>query len=160
MGEFEKEKFLVINRKRFEELNDQTSCGCGSREAMCGCFDFGDCKEVEQLKKAIEKFNKAYKERVGEAISQRYYVVNQDEPYANNILNIILKKKKVVYETQWAAKDIEKKYPHGWGFESPLVEFPRDTDPVKCADICRKELSNDEFECIGVIARKVLTDIN
>ena len=64
-------------------------------------------------------------------------------------------KKKVVYLTQWAAKDSNKEYPHGWGFEPPIVEFPQNMD---AADVSRhvKELSNDEFECIGATAREFI----
>lgn len=61
----------------------------------------------------------------------------------------------VVYETQWRPKDEEKEYPHGWGFVPPLVVFPIGADPVECADFCRKELSNAEFDCIGAHPRKV-----
>ena len=72
----------------------------------------------------------------------------------------IIKMKKVIYETQWVVKDSSKEYPHGWGFTAPLVEFPQDADPVWCAEICRKELSNDEFECINAIPKPVLTNIH
>jgi hypothetical protein len=57
-------------------------------------------------------------------------------------------KKKVVYLTQWVAKDRTKEYPHGYGFIAPVVEFPMDMDAAECVEACR-ELSNDEFECIG-----------
>lgn len=65
-------------------------------------------------------------------------------------------KQKTIYETKWAPRDIQKEYPHGWGFIAPLVEFPQDTDPVWCAEMCRKYLSNEEFECIGAIPRKLV----
>lgn len=63
---------------------------------------------------------------------------------------------KVIYETQWVAKDSNKEYPHGWGFTPPLVEFEQGVDPVWCVEVCRKELSNDEFECINAIPKKVI----
>ena len=65
-----------------------------------------------------------------------------------------------IYETQWIAKDKTKQYPHGFGFVAPLVEFPSDADPVWCAEICRKNLSNDEFECINAVAKKVIRNIH
>ena len=65
-------------------------------------------------------------------------------------------KKKIVYETQWVARDDQKEYPHGWGFTAPLVEFPQDADPAWCGEMCRKHLSNEEFECIGATPRGVI----
>lgn len=64
--------------------------------------------------------------------------------------------KKVIYETKWAARDKNKEYPHGWGFDAPLVMFSHDSDPVWCADYCKRYLSDEEFECIGVIPRQLL----
>ena len=63
---------------------------------------------------------------------------------------------KVVYETKWVARDKSREYPHGWGFDAPLVEFAQDVDVAIVGKICREELSNAEFECIGVIPRKCL----
>ena len=65
-----------------------------------------------------------------------------------------------IYKTQWVAVDTNKKYPHGWGFEAPLVEFPDDADPVWCAKICVEVLSNDEFTCINATHQKLLTNIH
>lgn len=59
--------------------------------------------------------------------------------------------KKVIYQTQWVARDKEKEYPHGWGFTPPLVEFPQDWDPAVCIRECAV-LSDPEFECIGATA--------
>lgn len=64
--------------------------------------------------------------------------------------------KKIVYETQWIARDSEKKYEHGWGFTPVLVEFPQDADPAWCAQMCMINLSNEEFECIGATPRKLI----
>ena len=57
----------------------------------------------------------------------------------------------IIYKTQWVQVDKEKEYPHGWGFEAPLVEFPADADPAWCSRICQEKLSNEEFRCIGAI---------
>lgn len=65
-------------------------------------------------------------------------------------------KKKVVYITEWIARDSKKEYPHGWGFEPPIVQFPNDADPAWVGEICRQNLSNDEFECIGAIPRLLM----
>lgn len=64
-------------------------------------------------------------------------------------------KKKVVYLTQWVAKDKNKEYPHGWGFEPPLVEFSQDMDAAEAAKHCR-ELSNDEFECTWATPKELI----
>lgn len=64
-------------------------------------------------------------------------------------------KKKVVYLTQWLAKDKNKEYPHGFGFEAPIVEFPQDMDAAEASKYCM-ELFNPEFECIGATARELI----
>lgn len=70
------------------------------------------------------------------------------------------RKKKIIYQTQWVAKDENKVYEHGWGFTPPLVEFPQDADPAWCAEICRIYLSGDEFECLGAIPIAVYDGIS
>lgn len=59
--------------------------------------------------------------------------------------------KKVIYSTQWVAKDATKEYSHGWGFMSPYVECPQDMDVAEACLRIKELLSNEEFECIGVI---------
>ncbi len=63
---------------------------------------------------------------------------------------------KVVYETKWRQKNPLTEYPHGWGFDAPLIMFDQDSDPVWCNDYCKRYLSDEEFECIGAIPRKLL----
>lgn len=64
-------------------------------------------------------------------------------------------KKKIVYITQWVARNPQKEYPHGWGFEPPVVEFNQNIDPAEASKHCQ-ELSTDEFECIGGIPREII----
>ena len=64
--------------------------------------------------------------------------------------------KRIVYETLWLAKDKTKEYPHGWGFDSPLVEFPQDADPAWVIQMCMK-FSNEEFECYGVMPKRLIS---
>lgn len=64
--------------------------------------------------------------------------------------------RKVIYKTQFVALDEKKEYPHGWGFEPPLVEFPKHITTREAFDICQRELSNDEFKCIGAIPQKLI----
>lgn len=74
-------KFLVINYKRFQELDevDNTSDWSYNHPAN------------KMLRKAITEWEEAYKNDTGKKLDQKYYVVNQDEPYANEILAIIEK---------------------------------------------------------------------
>jgi hypothetical protein len=65
-----------------------------------------------------------------------------------------------IYLTQWTAVDPNKEYPHGWGFQPPLVEFPSDADTVWCVKTCMEVLSNEEFRCIGATPQQVLTNIH
>ena len=76
MAEYE-EKFIVINRKRFDELNEYAET-------------WREHPAVENLKKALEDFTEAYEGDYGKSLDQKYYVVNQDEPYAENVIKIIL----------------------------------------------------------------------
>ena len=71
-----KNKFLIINHKRFEELNDATE-------------DYN--KEVRALQVAIDNFKIAYEKRVGKKLDQKYFVCNQDEPYAQDVIDVILR---------------------------------------------------------------------
>ena len=78
MAEYE-EKFIVINKKHIEELND-----------ICGGAFFQGATEILILEKALDDFRKAYEENTDKLLNQKYYVVNQDEPYAKNIIKFIL----------------------------------------------------------------------
>lgn len=90
------DKFIVINKKRFDELNENTrNSNCNCREAMCiheSSFP-SDCKEIQVLNKALLNFKKAYELRVHRKMNQKYIVCNQDEPYFKRIKNIILNNK-------------------------------------------------------------------
>ena len=86
------EKFIVINKKHLKELDENTRySNCNCREANCPHeLMFPPlCKEIKALNKALKKITKAYENRVGKKLNQKYYVVNQDEPYAKEILNIL-----------------------------------------------------------------------
>jgi hypothetical protein len=68
-----------------------------------------------------------------------------------------MKNKKVIYETLWTtAPGNTKEYPHGWGFDAPLVYFPQDADPAWCGQMCMKHLSNEEFTCYGAVPKTLL----
>ena len=78
-----KEKFLVINWKRMEEIND-------------GFYKSKyfpppeDSPPVKRLTKALKEFSEDYEDYTGNKLNQKYYVCNQDEPYAQDVIDIIL----------------------------------------------------------------------
>jgi hypothetical protein len=74
------EKFLVINFKRFNELN-----------SVFPRYEHDqDCKPVGNLITALRRFQKNYEKHTGKDLDQKYIVCNQDEPYADDVWNIIL----------------------------------------------------------------------
>ena len=72
--------FIVINKKKFEEMN---------KLAPGIITDMNT--DVDDFIKALDKFNSAYTQVTGKENNQKYHVCNQDEPYAFKILEIILK---------------------------------------------------------------------
>lgn len=72
MAEYE-EKFIVINTKRFIELNEPMSF-CREHPAIL------------ILQEAWEDFKEAYERDTGKVLNRKYYVVNQDESYADNVI--------------------------------------------------------------------------
>ncbi len=93
MAKYE-EKFLVINFKRFDELNNKCSQGT---------FGFIPNQAVLSLMEALNNFKETYEANV-KPLDQKYYVCNQDEPYAQEVFDIILKG-----ETDKETKQIESK---------------------------------------------------
>ena len=77
----DQEKFIVINRKRFDELlaSDPTDDSWAAK------------KKIRSLKVAIENFVYHYELTTGKKMDQKYIVCNQDEPYAEEVAEIILK---------------------------------------------------------------------
>ena len=73
MSEFDENKFIVINKKRFNELE--------SEEGIITGLALIDC---------ISRFRRAYEKDTGKKMNQRYIVCNQDEPYAEKVKAIIL----------------------------------------------------------------------
>lgn len=71
---FDEEKFIVVNTKRFNEMNNLH----GSTHPA-----------VIQFLRAIRDFNIAYENTTLKAMDQKYVVVNLDEPYAPEVVRII-----------------------------------------------------------------------
>ena len=77
------DKFIVINKKRFDELDNAVA----EWSIVKGAGD--------RLMKAIQKFVDRYKWYVaGKSMDQKYIVCNQDEPYAEEVARIILEGEK------------------------------------------------------------------
>jgi hypothetical protein len=78
------EKFIVINKKIFEEIN--SSNGNNPKNI----FD-EDFLSVKLFKIALENLVDDYERRMKKPLLNKYYVCNQDEPYAKKVIDIILK---------------------------------------------------------------------
>jgi hypothetical protein len=72
------EKFIVINKNKIMELAEKEK----------NLPDYS--KKATLLLRAIDCFCDAYKKYTGKKLNQKYYVCNQDEPYAKKIIDIIL----------------------------------------------------------------------
>lgn len=65
------EKFIVINTKRFDEMG-------------------GLLPVVKELLDKISNLERVYEVMTNRKMDQKYYVVNQDEPYADEVFRLIL----------------------------------------------------------------------
>jgi hypothetical protein len=77
------DKFIVINRKRFDEINENSDLGFPPV--------LENHPEIHKFLNALKQFNEVYESIVGKPINQKYIVINQDEPYAEEVWNIIKK---------------------------------------------------------------------
>lgn len=104
MAEFEPDKFIVINRKNLGCLN----------ETDYGVF----CNIIAQL--AVN-----YEARNGKPLDHKYYVCNQDEPYAQKVLDVILegeREKETTCDIEKVCYVIDKKYSSDCGQQSGIVK--------------------------------------
>ena len=69
-------KFIVINWKRLREIAEAGYAG----EIAAG-----------KLRRAIALFRDDYEKFTGKKMDQKYIVCNQDEPYADQVAEIILR---------------------------------------------------------------------
>lgn len=85
--EFE-EKFIVINKKRLVELLEHAELsGLDGRKPYPVKYAR---TAITQLENGIKTFVEEYKNQLCEFPENKYLVCNQDEPYAEDILDIIL----------------------------------------------------------------------
>ena len=71
-----KEKFIVINRKRLAELNEVSANNMVHNS-------------VSTFISALKDLRISYESDVGRAMDQKYFVCNQDEPYAIAVFRLI-----------------------------------------------------------------------
>ncbi len=82
MAEYE-EKFIVINKKRFPEMIEARK-HAGKMELRY------PVKLIENLEDAVHMFRECYETVTSKELNQKYYVCNQDEPYAQKVIEVIL----------------------------------------------------------------------
>lgn len=82
MAEYE-DKFVVINKKRVVELNE---CTPQDKDSLV----VHEHPVALNLESALKLFKDSYESDVGKPLDQKYYVVNQDESYAKNVIRFIL----------------------------------------------------------------------
>ena len=75
------DKFIVINKKRFKELNEAYH---SKKHSIFGH------PVLHQLGAALDALQISYKRMTGNPMDQKYIVCNQDEPYAEEVARIIL----------------------------------------------------------------------
>jgi transcription initiation factor IIE alpha subunit len=80
--QLDNDKFIVINKKRFEELNKAAEISPNGY--------FRNHWAVLKLKIAVDEFTEAYERHTGKKLDQKYIVCNQDEPYADKVAALIL----------------------------------------------------------------------
>jgi len=79
MKEFNEDMFIVINKKRFQEI-----------AFIDGYLNFHDDPVVQKFYTALCDLAKSYLLLTGFRMDQKYIVCNQDEPYAEQVKAIIL----------------------------------------------------------------------
>ena len=73
---FNENKFVVVNTKRFNEMNEVTQ---------------SIHPAVENFFKALSALNVAYENVMGKPMDHKYIVVNVDEPYSSQVMELIVK---------------------------------------------------------------------
>lgn len=78
------EKFIVINEKRFDEILESVK----NENKYDKLYAEG---VIKHFLGSLELLNYWYKTFTGKELDQKYYVCNQDEPYAQEVIDIILR---------------------------------------------------------------------
>jgi hypothetical protein len=80
--QLENDKFIVINKKRFKELNEAAKISPNGY--------FTNHEAIIKLNIALHEFVIAYERHTKRKLDQQYIVCNQDEPYADKVAALIL----------------------------------------------------------------------
>lgn len=72
---FDENKFIVVNTKRFNEMNTITQ---------------SIHPAVENFFKALKTLHYAYESVTGKSMDRSYIVVNTDEPYSSKVMELIV----------------------------------------------------------------------
>lgn len=78
------DKFIVINKKRFEEMYHRNW-----KEHPDDVVWIHGKTIINRFKDSFNKFVTAWEQCTGKEMNQKYIVINQDEPYAEEVWNII-----------------------------------------------------------------------
>ena len=88
MIEYEDNKFIVINRKHLAEAEREyrkTDIAKLHSKKMEVPHRF-----IQNLFNTLSFFSEFYNNQTGKVLNQSYYVCNQDEPYAQKVIDVIL----------------------------------------------------------------------
>jgi hypothetical protein len=84
------EKFIVINTKIFDEMEKEDWILKKHPEFTYKSF-WPSRKKKEAFLNALEDLKDWYEILTKKKLNQKYYICNQDEPYAKEVIDIILK---------------------------------------------------------------------
>lgn len=77
-------KFIVINKKRFREMLEEA-------EKAGGIAPIYAMEKMQDLEDSLALFQDAYERIVGKKMNQKYISINEDEEYAQEVVDIIFK---------------------------------------------------------------------
>lgn len=82
------EKFIVINEKILKKLTDKYNKECGKANLLA---NKREVYQVEDFRSKLQALTVVCYEELGIDLSaKKYYVCNQDEPYAQKVIDTIL----------------------------------------------------------------------
>ena len=97
-------KFIVINIKHIKQLQERVQPNwLGEKKPH---------PAIVNLEKALTRFANVYERTCGRKLNQKYYVCNQDEPYAKKIIKTILKHEAIKENKMavWERDELDKAY--------------------------------------------------
>lgn len=83
MAKYEDDKFIVINTEHLEIIDEAFN---SSSSQIC----YSEHPHITCILNALKELRLEYEGITGKLIDQKYYVCNQDEPYAQKVIDIII----------------------------------------------------------------------